>query len=88
MEVSKKIASFPAIVEVKMKDNKVYTKRVDVAKGHPDKPMSLEELTDKFRECAKFAQKPLSDEKINNLIETFLHLESVGDVGPIIESLA
>jgi len=40
----------PAIVTIKLKDGKVFKKRVDYAKGTVTNPMNIKELEDKFRD--------------------------------------
>lgn len=44
-----------ALVQVRLKDGRVLAGQADVARGHPAKPMTREELEAKFRECAALA---------------------------------
>ena len=39
-------------IRIRLKDDRVVEGRYDVARGHPEKPLSWEELGDKFRDCA------------------------------------
>ncbi|MBN1849518.1 MAG: MmgE/PrpD family protein [Deltaproteobacteria bacterium] len=76
---------FPAVVEIKMKDsNTVYSRRENVATGHPDKPLDWETLTGKFRDCARHGRKPLPDQNIEYIIQAINELENVDDVAEII----
>ena len=76
---------FPAIVEIKMKgSDTVYTKRENIPTGHPNKPMSWEELTNKFKDCALHGRRRLTDQKIEYLIQVLRDLENVDDVAEII----
>ncbi|MFC1933009.1 MmgE/PrpD family protein [Chloroflexota bacterium] len=78
----------PSIVEIKMKGSDiVYSRRVDIAKGDPTKPMSWEELIDKFKDCASCGRKPLSNQKIEGVIQAVSRLEQVDDVGKVIQLL-
>ncbi len=48
----------PAIVEVKIDDDRSYTERVDLPKGEPETPLSDREIEEKFISLAAFAGKP------------------------------
>ena len=49
--------------------------------------MSWEGLTNKFKDYAMHGTKPLTDEKIEYLIQTIYELENVDDVWEIIRLL-
>jgi len=71
-------------VEIRTKDGKVYSGRVEILKGDPRKPVSVEEVAQKFRRCAAFSAKPISKENIEAIISTISNLESVTDVSSIV----
>jgi 2-methylcitrate dehydratase PrpD len=73
----------PAIVEIMTRDGKRHTKRVDVAHGSPEDPMSFAEIADKFRYCCGFSNTPISREKQEATIHMVEHLEDVDNVGLI-----
>lgn len=77
----------PAIVTIKMKNGKEYTRRVDYKKGHPNNPLSMNELEDKFRRCMPFSVKPIPAENINKVVEMVRSLEKFNDVTPLVELL-
>lgn len=72
-----------AIVEIVTPD-KVYSKRVDVAKGEPENPMSREELITKFRFLSHYAGKEgkWCDEAISSVFNTLTdtRLREVTDI--------
>lgn len=79
----------PAVVEMKMKGTeRIYSKRIDIAKGHPDKPMSWNEIYEKFNDCVAHGIRPISLEKIKNLLSILRDLEDVEDVSQVITMLA
>ena len=80
MEVSKTSASWPARVEVFMKDGAVYSKQVNFATGHPSVPLSLDELKDKFRDNTKYGKKPFDSKATEYLIDTILNLENAENI--------
>jgi len=45
-------------VELRLKDGRVLSRRVSVARGHPRRPFSRRELHDKLAECARHAAVP------------------------------
>lgn len=64
----------PAIVEITTKNNVVFSKRVDLAKGEPENPLTEFEVKDKFISLALFGEK--SQEESNNLFETVWDIEN------------
>ena len=78
----------PVIAEIKCKDGKSYSKRVDFPHGHPQKPISLDELKAKFRDCASYSIKRLTARDIDMVIELITNLEDVQNVNQIINLLS
>jgi len=77
----------PGVVEIKTQSNQVYSKGVDIAYGAPENPMTMEALTEKFRDCALHAAKPLSQENVKKVIQIVSKLEDVDNVNKIIRLL-
>jgi 2-methylcitrate dehydratase PrpD len=71
----------PAIVHIRLKDGKEYTKRVDIATGNPEKPLSLDQMIEKFRSCA---DTMIHRKKIDESIDLILHLEKLTDITKLI----
>jgi 2-methylcitrate dehydratase PrpD len=69
------------IIEVELTDGKVLKTQADFGKGSPANPMSDEELSDKFRECASWAG--LDRAKTEQLLEVLWNLEQVPDVNQL-----
>lgn len=78
----------PGIVELNTKSGVVYSKRVDHPYGHPQNPMSLEDLIGKFKDCVNYSAKPLSQDNVNKAIDLLLDLEKVKDVREIVQMLS
>jgi hypothetical protein len=74
----------PAIVEIKTKDEKVYSRRVDYASGSPQHPI---DVAAKFRDCVSLSVRPLPERNIEKVIELMSKLEEVDDVCEIIRLL-
>jgi 2-methylcitrate dehydratase PrpD len=80
-------ASAPAaIVEIKTKDGKMYSTRVDYAKGHPKNPMSFDECVVKFNKSLAYSVKPIPDGA--RIVEMVHQLEKVSDVAEIARLMA
>lgn len=75
------------LLEVRMHDGRSLVKGGEVLYGHPQNPMSDADIVAKFKDCARYAKKPLSDEKINYLIENILKLETVKNIKEITQVL-
>jgi len=71
-------------VRVKLKDGRVVEGRYDVARGHPAKPMSWTELTEKFRDCAALV---LPKKKIEESIRLVEQIDSLKSLGPLLHVL-
>lgn len=83
-ELSTKQVAEPVILEMKLKSGKVYSKRVDSALGSPQKPLSFDEITRKFRDCCAYAKKDIPEESVSRVIQMVGQLEEVTDVAEII----
>ncbi|MFC2020035.1 hypothetical protein ACFLU4_08885, partial [Chloroflexota bacterium] len=75
-------------VEIRTKSRGTYKRRVDDVKGNPQNPLSWEEASAKFRDCARFAAKPLPQKSIDEVIRLVHNLEEVHDVAEIVELLS
>jgi 2-methylcitrate dehydratase PrpD len=69
------------IISIKMKDGRTITGRADFAKGSPSNPMSLDEVTAKFMDCAEAAKWP--DSKSKAIVAMVQRLEDLKDVGQL-----
>ncbi len=72
-------------IRIKMKDGRTVEGRADVARGHPLKPMSWEELGEKFRDCARLV---LSKKNTEDAIELVGNLNRVRSISPLIRATA
>ena len=71
-------------VSVELKDGSRFTYTARIAKGHPENPMTEEEVLDKFRSNAKSV---ISEKQSAELIHDVQHLETIGSVRELIELL-
>lgn len=66
-----------ADVTVKMRDGRVFSKKVEAAKGDPRNPLTLEELQGKFRDCASYTLSAQNVEMALRLISDIDHLADI-----------
>ena len=66
------------ILKITLKDGRTISGHADFGKGSPINPMSYDEVAEKFRGCAAFAEWPA--DKANQVIEMVRKLEDVSDV--------
>jgi 2-methylcitrate dehydratase PrpD len=71
-------------LEIKTKDNKTYAKRVDRAYGHPDKPISKEDLVKKFMDCVDKAVKSIPMIQLEKAAKDIMTLEEVEEIDGIV----
>ncbi len=74
--------SFPNKITVSMNDGKVYEKEVLDPKGHPNNPLTLEELETKFRGAA---EPLLKKEQQDRIMDTISNLEQLKDIGSLMK---
>ncbi len=74
----------PGGVTILMQDGKEYTEEIEHCLGSVERPMTFEDVTRKFRECAACARKPLSVAKVEKVIELVSRLETLSDATEII----
>jgi 2-methylcitrate dehydratase PrpD len=79
------LAYFPSVVTVSLTDGRRLSTRVDVPTGYPEKPLSVDAVVDKARECAA---PTLGATRFDELVATVLHLEDLEDVGTLAALLA
>jgi 2-methylcitrate dehydratase PrpD len=70
----------PAIVEVLTRKGKVFSRRVVKRRGAPGNPLTLEEVEEKFRRCASFAQNPFPEDRIREILLLLRGMDVQGDI--------
>jgi 2-methylcitrate dehydratase PrpD len=71
-------------VRVTLKSGRVIEGRYDVARGHPEKPMSWAELGDKFRDCASLV---LADQDAEEAMQLVARVEELRSLKPLLRAL-
>lgn len=69
-------------ITIKLKDGRVYENQVNIPRGSPGAPLTIEELSNKYRDCAKGV---LSPEQAERSIGMVLALEEVKDVSELMK---
>ena len=74
----------PAIVEVRTKKGKVFSRRVVERRGAPTNPLTMEEIEEKFRQCARFARNPMPEDRVGEILVFLRGMEDQDDVTRIL----
>lgn len=74
----------PSSVTIVMADGTTYKEHVEHCLGSVERPMSLDDIARKFRECAPSAIKPLKKAAIEKVIKLVGRLEELDDAAEII----
>lgn len=69
-----------SLMEVRMKDGRVYKKLVEFPKGTLQNPLTKEELVAKFKDCASYGARSFSEENVERILSMVFGLEEVDDV--------
>jgi len=77
----------PTDIDIETKDGKHYQKSVEFFKGHPKNPMTIAEVAQKLKDCARFSFKPLPSRNIDEIIQMVDNLDKLDDVTAILEFL-
>ena len=78
----------PASVEIVTTRGDRYNARCEVALGHPDNPMTLEQRLEKFVDCAAAAATPVARHKALAIVDAVTHLDECADVGSLMRLCA
>ena len=79
---------FRAEVQIRLKNGDVYRKVCGPPKGHPENPITREDIAIKFRDCATFSSKPLSEWLIKDIQEKVFNLDKIENIKDVIEMLS
>ena len=71
-------------IRIRLKNGRVIEGRYDVARGHPEKPMSWAELGDKFRDCAGLV---LADKDAETAIQLVARIEALKSLSSLMRAL-
>lgn len=76
----------PARVEITLKGGEVLrSEDKGFRYGHPQNPISKEDLVEKFRDCTSYSAKPLPKDSVEKVIRMVGNLEELEDVSQIIQ---
>jgi len=79
-EVDETLDPLGTRIVTRLKDGRRITGEYTVEKGHPDNPLSVEDVVGKVRRCAPYAASPVAEGVLEDVIRRILALEKVADV--------
>jgi 2-methylcitrate dehydratase PrpD len=71
----------PVFMEMRLRDGRVIKRRVDYFRGEPNRPLSDEDVAEKFRDCGVIALKA---ERVEALLHTMMNIETLDDTARIV----
>ncbi len=78
----------PSVVEITTTGGQRFTARCEVALGHPDNPMTLEQRVGKFLDCASSAANPVPRAKAMQIVDAVAGLDKSNDIQSLMRLLA
>ena len=76
------------IIEVRTKNGDSIIRREDIPYGNPANPLDDDEIMAKFKECARYAPKPMDKGRVATIMEKILGLEYVENIKEISELIS
>jgi len=70
----------PAVVEIRTKKGKIFSRRVVERRGSPTNPLTREEIEEKFRRCARFARNPMPEDRVGEILLFLREMEDQDDM--------
>jgi 2-methylcitrate dehydratase PrpD len=86
-ELMKKEGYPPDDVDVYTRDGRVFRGCEPYVKGHPQNPMTFDEVVEKFERCAALSARPLSAKALDAFVADVRALDSIADVRGLVPSL-
>jgi 2-methylcitrate dehydratase len=81
---SAKAGDLTSYLELTTRDGRCFRERLVTYRGHPDNPMSDEEMETKFRRCAG---RRLSGRRVEAAVEAIWGLDKLADLGPLLAAV-
>ena len=75
----------PIIMKLSLKNGQEYTVNIKHPRGHPQNPLTMEEVREKFEKCSEYVGLPR--EKISKLASAIENLEDINNVADLEELL-
>ena len=79
-EVDDSMSGLTGQVEITTRSGETLSETVPVPLGHPDRPLSLEQIVAKLRDCTSHSARPIRGDALEQLVERVDKLEEVADV--------
>jgi 2-methylcitrate dehydratase PrpD len=78
----------PGVLDIVTHDGHVHSARVDQPRGHPSRPLTFDEVAEKFRANARHAPARLAASDSDAIIDRVRHLEEIEDVAALVALIA
>ena len=79
-EVDESLEGLTGEVRVTTHTGEILSETIPVPLGHPDRPLSLEQIVAKLRDCSSHSAHPIRGDQLERLVEQVDKLEEVADV--------
>jgi 2-methylcitrate dehydratase PrpD len=75
------------VVEVELNDGRTLRHQTEHPWGHPQNPLSWDDLVQKFRQCVEASSSPVSSAAVDDVVGLIANLESLPDANIVVETL-
>jgi len=80
IESAWKTGSRPVHIRIRLRDGRVLERQIDISKGNPEVPMTGQELSQKFEDCACRSLAAAEIKAVTKAVETIECLKSISDL--------
>jgi 2-methylcitrate dehydratase PrpD len=84
VQVDERLPRHSTVVNIYTTGGKVFSKRSDIFKGHPENPLSKEEFLQKFRECARYSAVPISRDRLEEMLACLQDIDRIQDIDQLL----
>jgi 2-methylcitrate dehydratase PrpD len=77
----------PGVLDVVTNDGHVHSARIEHPRGHPSRPLTFEDVAEKFTDNARYAPDPATPDRIGAIIDDVHQLDELPDVRALIRKI-
>lgn len=78
----------PGVVSISTQDGRTLSQRSEYSLGHPENPVTWDDLISKFKDCCRHSVHPLGDAEAQRIVDLVRNIEDMRDVGELLRRVS